>query len=194
MDRFCFLDLDGVLIDTVPEFCKAHSRPYPYADGANGGEYDLCKIWGITEEEFYQPLQSVEFWAEAPKTEDADQIVQFAYACFGEDNVGVLTSAGHHCPAAVEGKIRSMKKWFPQFVKKMLITSSSSAKASVAGPGKVLIDDSDKNVSEFQKAGGRALLLPREWNSAWKMAGAFTLSYRIGTNEILARPKVQGIK
>ncbi len=38
------------------------------------------------------------------------------------------------------------------------------AKHFCSGPGRVLIDDSDKNVIEFLRSGGQAILVPRPWN------------------------------
>lgn len=39
-------------------------------------------------------------------------------------------------------------------------------KAMMAGPRKVLIDDSQRNVEAFTEAGGQAVLVPRPWNNA----------------------------
>jgi hypothetical protein len=48
--------------------------------------------------------------------------------------------------------------------KRVLIANGHTAKASVAGPGKILIDDKNENIDEWEAAGGIGILYPRPWN------------------------------
>jgi acid phosphatase class B len=42
----------------------------------------------------------------------------------------------------------------------------AKAKAILAGPDKIMVDDSPAMVSAFTKAGGQAILIPKPWNDA----------------------------
>lgn len=159
----CLLDMDGVIADFMGQLCKYHGRPSPYLDPANYGVWDTEILWGITVEEFWAPIKedSLYFWRTILKTPEADKIVQYATQFFGEENVAILTAPSDD-EGAVPGKRWWMKKLYPQFEKKMIF---GSAKEFMAAPYRTLIDDRDKNVEGFRAAGGKAILVPRLWNS-----------------------------
>lgn len=159
----CLLDMDGVIADFMGQLCKYHNRPSPYLDAANYGVWDTETLWGITVKEFWAPIKedSEHFWKTIPKTPEADEIVRLATQYFGEENIAILTAPSDD-EGAVPGKRKWMKKHFPQFEKRMIF---GSAKEFLAAPYRTLIDDRDKNVEAFRKAGGKAILLPRLWNS-----------------------------
>src|SRR3990167_5851256 len=158
--QVCFLDLDGVLADFVAAMHKAHNRANAYDNPTNHGLWDLDKIWGMDAAQFWS-TDTYEFWAEVPRMYDADRIVRAALETFGQKRVAILTapSKGHGC---VPGKREWVRRNYPELANHMIFTK---AKRFIAGPNNLLVDDKDSNVLEFREAGGRAILVPRLWNS-----------------------------
>ena len=158
------LDMDGVLVDFMKGICAAHNRPDPYINNPLAyGEFQTEKVWGITPEEFGAPIQgeALEFWTGLDKTPEADKIVRLVCREFGADNVAILTAPSKDA-GSVPGKRAWLNRHYPYLSHNVIFTA---AKGFLAGPKRILIDDRDKNVQEFKKAGGDAILVPRPWNS-----------------------------
>ncbi len=62
----------------------------------------------------------------------------------------------------IPGKRDWIRRHYPQFNKRIIF---GSAKQFIAGPAKLLIDDKDSNIVEFEKHGGIGIRVPRLWNS-----------------------------
>ena len=158
----CYLDMDGVLVDFIGGANRAHGKEDPFLIEANRGTYAVEELWGMTPKEFWEPLNSLEFWENLEKTPECDEIIELACNGFGDENVCILTA-----PSEFEGcmvaKQRWMKKHYPEFVKRTIFAAAGT-KQFIGGPEKLLIDDRDSNVEEWRKAGGRGILLPRPWN------------------------------
>lgn len=159
----CLLDMDGVIADFMGQLCKYHGRPSPYLDPKSYGIWDTETLWGITVDEFWAPIKedSRHFWKTIPKTLEADKIVFYATQFYGEENVAILTAPSDD-EGSVPGKRAWMRRNYPQFEKRMIF---GSAKQFLAAPYRTLVDDRDKNVEAFRNAGGKAVLVPRLWNS-----------------------------
>lgn len=158
--RQCLIDMDGVIADFVGAISLAHNRPNPYLKPEAQGIWDMELLWGISAAEFYRPSDCREFWVSMPKTPEADQIVELALASFGLANTAILTA-----PSSFEGCIPGKRAWIERYyptLKSQMIFGS--AKEFLAGPNRWLLDDRDKNVDAFQKAGGHGVLVPRPWN------------------------------
>lgn len=156
----CLLDMDGVLADFVLGVSKAHNRPSPYLQTSSLGEFNMEKLWGITTGEFWEPTNRPDFWSGLEKMPEADGIVEMVFTAFGEPNVAILTAPSMSQYCIVE-KREWIKKYYGNLHSRMIF---GSAKEFLAGPGKLLIDDLNKNIDEFNKNGGVAILLPRPWN------------------------------
>lgn len=158
----CFIDMDGVLADFVGAACRAHNRPWPYDDPKNLGTFEIEPAWGITPREFWKPIDALGmgFWEGLEKTEESDRIVKLAIALYGITNVCVLTSPSED-PGCVPGKRAWLKKHYPELGKNVLF---GSAKHFVSGKDRLLIDDRDKNIEDFEAYGGTGILVPRPWN------------------------------
>ncbi len=161
MKQICFLDMDGVICDFVGSTCKAHGLESPYGNVNCHGIFEMEQCWGMTEEKFWEPLATREFWEFMPKTPEADQIVNFLLQQFGAENICVLTN-----PSAYDGCIGAKKAWikreYPEFEKQMLFGAS---KQFLARPGAYLVDDRDKNIVGFNEFGGHGITVPRAWNA-----------------------------
>lgn len=160
----CLLDMDGVIADFMSALTTSHKRPTPYTIKENLGIWETEKLWGITEDEFWAPIMadSLNFWSTIPKMPEADEIVEILEKAFGSENIAILTAASEDI-GSVPGKRAWMMKHFPQFAKRMIF---GHAKEFMAAPYRLLVDDRDKNVAKFAKAGGKTILIPRPWNSA----------------------------
>lgn len=157
------LDLDGVMCDFTSGMCKAHHRPYPYDDDDNLNRR-LADVWGMTAKEFWAPGNSVKWWADLGWLPDGPLFWQLACDTVGISNVCIL-SATSLSPNCVKGKTVWLNKHLPNVPH---LLGPGKAKPFCAAPDTILIDDTEKNVDAFQRAGGRALLVPRPWNREFK--------------------------
>ncbi len=157
----CFLDLDDVLVDFIAGACKTHGRPNPYKKPEARGRWDIAKLLGMTDLEFWQPLDNHHFWINLRPTKDAEAILRVVEHAFGEQNVCLLTDpSGRAGPPS--GKMAWVQRFLPSYTRRLLI---GSPKYFCAASDAVLIDDADHNVEAFRRHGGQAILVPRPWNA-----------------------------
>lgn len=162
------LDMDGVVADFIAGACAVHGRessPYiagqSYFDEETNTEADIEPLFGFeSKSAFWKPMEE-EWWANLPKTPECDDIVATILRYFEPKDVAVLSAPSRNL-GSMPGKIRWLTKNIP-FLDRQFIFAPS--KKFCAGPGRILIDDRDKNTQEFIKAGGQAFLFPRPWNS-----------------------------
>lgn len=144
----CLLDLDGVLADFVGGVYKL--RGTPRKDPMN---------WDFIEAHEWEKMDE-EFWASLDKTPEFDALLSTVEETFGPENICLLTSPVRTA-GCLEGKMRWIREHLPAYSRRFLI---GPAKEFCAHPRSVLIDDSETNTRAFFKAGGNAVLVPREWN------------------------------
>jgi len=169
-----FLDLDGVLVDLVAGICKHFNCDDPYSNEVNLGNYHLDKIFNMTPNEFWSPL-GYDFWAKLDWMTGASAILGRLVRYVPEKQITLLTSPVA-TPGCVDGKLYWVRKNMPRFTRRILV---GSGKEAIAAPGKLLIDDYDKNVDAWIEAGGPAIQVPRPWN---RLHALPTLNYV--TNEL----------
>jgi len=161
--------MDGVLADFNAGAHAAHSRPNVYTtDPAALGVFNIETCWGITAEEFWRPIKVPGFWSSLQPMPEAQQLVDLATKTVGLENIAVLTSPNLD-PNCVPEKMVWMYKYFPELAGHMMF-ARAFAKRLVAAPNHVLIDDYDRNIDQWQAAGGPGILVPRLWNRDWKVA------------------------
>lgn len=154
----CALDLDGVCTDFVKGACLAHNRPNPFAGGV--GSWDMAAHWKMTDEEFWRPLNSHEFWSSLEWTADGKDILEIVERAFGKGNI-VLLSRPCDSPESASGKLEWIQREMPDYAQRYLLGPS---KEFCAHDNAVLIDDNDKNVDTWMAHGGIGVLVPRPWN------------------------------
>lgn len=156
----CLIDLDGVLVDFVTGICAAHGSSNVYDDPANHGKYEMEVLLGLSATQFWKPANE-QFWADLPITDDFHALLGIVESAFGAENVCLLTSpiANEGCTT---GKVRWIYKHLPDYKRRFLI---GPVKHFCAHERSVLVDDYDKNVNNFREHGGKAVLVPRPWNS-----------------------------
>ena len=179
-----FVDMDGVLTNFLGPALDLHGRSIPevYGTSVALGTWEVWKLFGATAEAFWRPIEAVgfDFWANLPWTTEGRHILQMAEQVFGEPNVRLLSSPSSD-PMSAAGKVAWVRRELPQYAGRLILCPGGPksddpavirGKGAVAGPGKVLIDDSDHNLAEWARGGGDAgILVPRPWNSQHRDAG-----------------------
>lgn len=170
------LDVDGVLNVGAPWFMRAAGvkirnddiDAYPAGfqhDDLVGATNSLLMKQGerpLSATQFWECSSNREFWADFPTSPEFSMILVFAEGLVGQKNVHLLTSTTLS-PECLAGKLEWITKRLPRFLHRQYLMGPQ--KYLCAKPGALLIDDADKNVDAFRRAGGEALLVPRPWNS-----------------------------
>ena len=169
------LDLDGVLADLVSGLMMVHGKPWPFGyDAGNYGPSAWCinEPWRLTPAELWEPCDW-SFWANLPKTPEADDIYRLAVETVGVGNVCMCTSPGH-VPGAADGKRDWCRQHFPDVPVILAVEawschndgdgSGTPPKHFLAHRGVLLVDDNQDNCREFSRAGGHCFLWPSWWN------------------------------
>lgn len=149
-----FLDLDGVLVDFVGPALALHRKAIPPRDV----RWNFPDQVGIPQEAFWKPL-GFDFWANLPWTREGRALLEAVEDI--DAPFGYLTSPCQ-TEGCAEGKRAWARKHLPCRGAKVFI---GSAKHLLAHPGALLVDDHDANVEAFRAAGGKAILVPRPWNT-----------------------------
>lgn len=182
MVKICFLDLDGVLVSFYNAALSVMGMTRDLADlVVPPGEWHFSKYFCKDDNEFWKKIdQTPRFWQSLDKMDDADHIVETCEQLFGS-NVYLLTSPPLN-PSAFSGKAEWVQKHYPHLYRKLFI---GAAKEAFAHSGAVLVDDSDSNIEKFKKAGGKAVLVPRRWNSGHQEADKTATLVRLGLMGII---------
>lgn len=157
-DLTLYFDVDGVKARFTDGVCALHGRPVKQPT-----VWDMHNEWDppMDDTAFYAP-QDRAFWASLGVWEDGMALFRFVESLVGQDRMCLMTSPVQ-TEGCSEGKRDWVKKHLPHYLPDLVI---GGCKHKMAGPNKVLIDDSDSNVSKFQAHGGHGWLVPRPWNSA----------------------------
>jgi rfaE bifunctional protein nucleotidyltransferase chain/domain len=154
------LDLDGVLVDFVGAMARALNLPYKPEEFK--GDYDVGKHFGLRTDLF--SLFGPDFWEACDWMSDGREILEVVTQAGGAENVWICSSPTHESSSPM-GKLRWIEKHLDdRWARRYVFTPH---KGLLARPGTILIDDSDEVVRNFEAAGGRAILVPRPWNSKW---------------------------
>lgn len=152
-----FLDMDGVIVafdrgiidflglDTTEEAFQMWNDIYNYTD--------------LTPSEFWHELDA-SFWEAMEPTPEADTILSMVDE-FKPVLLSMLPLTNR--AEACHGKVNWIRKHMPDYYNegRFLI---GGTKHQLAGPGKMLIDDSQANCEDWSEHGGHAILVPRPWN------------------------------
>ena len=163
------LDMDGVLTDFIGYSHKWYGLSYsddPKEYSYPLGEWDIDLLLPISQEGFWEGLTH-QFWTTMPWTKDGKDLLQLLEETVGVSNITICTCPCQD-PSSVSGKLVWIKKNIPQYSRNYMMTTR---KELCAREDTVLIDDRDRNVERFREAGGKAILVPRLWNSAYTHAG-----------------------
>jgi hypothetical protein len=158
MKPVIFFDLDGVLADFVGGALALHGKELP-RDEVQWDFYSQIGFDGPSDPRFWGPMGH-EFWAGLSVLPDGLCLLRTAERLVGAENIAFLSSPCETAGCA-DGKRAWVRRHFPDYARRLFL---GSAKHLFAGPGKILVDDHDKNTGAFGGAGGLYVLVPRPWN------------------------------
>ena len=164
-----FLDMDGVLADFFHPALAVHGRT-DLAAAWPKGTRSMTEVLGIDGETFLAGLVEVgeSFWSELPPEPWFGELMDLV-----EETApfSVLTSP-YPVPCCLAGKMRWMNEHLApregrRLFKRFALTRQ---KRWLAAPGRILIDDSEDVIADFERAGGHGVLLPQPWNRLHNMS------------------------
>ena len=165
MIKTVFLDVDGVLADFTMGCHKKLHIPldydrWPYLHGPDGWDWHVQL--GMT----FNQLSAIcdfDFWVNLPWTIDGRDILQSVIGTFDPvvTEIVLLTTPMPHIMSA-SGKMAWIDRYLPAYSRRAVVCSAP--KAVMAHPESLLIDDNQGNCTAWIAAGGRAILVPRNWN------------------------------
>jgi hypothetical protein len=171
MIRQIALDLDGVCNRFPPYTLNFLGCPIdPFDDSKYPIEagWDIVKAANIllgreefSTSKFWKSIPR-HIWAQCPVSEELSWLLGHCEALVGKENICLLTATtlDPECPA---GKLEWIHKFMPKWMHRQYLLGPF--KTFTASSDTLLIDDADKNIDAFRKAGGRTLIVPRPWNS-----------------------------
>lgn len=148
-----FLDLDGIIRDFVQGVIDKFNLNITHQDINEWNWFE--KNMNMSASEFWEQLD-YDFWVNLPKTPLADEVLELVNSF----KPVILTSPTLNSAGSAQAWIRkNLPDYFDS--KRYLI---GPAKWACANEDSLLIDDSDRNINEFECAGGKAILFPAPWN------------------------------
>jgi len=155
------VDMDGVLTDFVDAACRVHGTTFmQLAAKWPNGDYNIANILGLRPFEFWEGIDKAgeDFWINLRPTDIKTELLYL----LGNNDKYIATSPSMN-PVCASGKM----KWIIEngFSRHFVITPH---KHLMANRDTILIDDADRNVDKFTKAGGHGVLVPRRWNSLYR--------------------------
>lgn len=172
-----FLDLDDTLNRFSPAAMKFVGCPIDIdtycGEPQFRGDYDLVKRVNsyrpgreFTLQEFWNSIPR-SFWATTPLALDFDRILAACEALVGPKNIIILTAPTKD-PDCLAGKLEWIHDHLPsQYHRQYIVTAR---KQYCAGPGRLMVDDSDANLDAWALRGGQYIRVPQPWNRGWELA------------------------
>lgn len=157
MNIYC--DLDGVLVD----FTGGCKEIFDWPVWDHEPLKDMRGHLRITNKQFWDTIDAhgEEWWANLKPEPWAVELIDIIK--FYDPNFTILTSPSlSHCAAS--GKVLWLQKYFKDKWFTNYIITPAKNKKKLANKQSVLIDDNDKNCTEFREGLGYTVLLPRIWN------------------------------
>jgi len=162
------LDMDGVVADFFTAALRWHGG-MPYlsgwprgisCDGKTGD--DIARVLGLTNEEFYAPLMLRDFWDDIKPYPGAPEFVE-SLREVGTVKIYTVITGDHD--VCMEAKRNWCSDYLHIYGGDVIFCTSCQDKVQRVGQRGVLIDDHPITCEGVRRAGGRALLVPRPWNS-----------------------------
>lgn len=155
------LDCDGVLADFIGSAAMACGRARE--EGHEIDRWNGFEDWGLNEVGFWSKIDAEGelFWSNMRLLPWAAEV--YDICCRAADQVVIVTSpprAAH----AWSGRVQFIQRHFGGLGFRDFSLTPSGLKHLLAAPGRLLLDDSETNVSQFKAAGGEALIFPQNWN------------------------------
>lgn len=152
-----FLDMDGVLSDFVNPTLRLLKSEKTEADITH---WDMPVLLGLSAHAFWAPQNLNErFWLDLPPYEGA---IDFYHELTQYADVHICTSPSLHQNCASH-KLQWLQNHLGLAARKSAIVASD--KHLLSCMGRILIDDTEKKIHEWELQGGWSFLFPRPWNA-----------------------------
>jgi len=148
-----FVDVHGVLANFLKSFCDYHELLGVYENWPKG-QYDIETVTGISWMEF--PLCDI---ATLPEMPDYCEIMPLIVS----HNVAFISRVAHEQMAGATFYWLQQRVTPPTFIFCETLKAHSLPQDTMQAG--ILIDDCDAEVDAWVAKGGKAILLPRPWNS-----------------------------
>lgn len=165
------LDVDEVLVDFIGGACRAIGIPRESFVAAVYGtcKRDMPSTLGMSPDAFWEPIEALgpSFWHRLEWLPWAGKLLGIV-----SDYPWYLITTPTQDPSCQLGKMMWIANQFGLGFDRYFITHH---KHMFADPNTILIDDSEDNVKEFRKQGGKAILFPSIVNIGYKLSGVPTM-------------------
>lgn len=160
MKTVILLDMDGVLCRFVEHALMTHGR-----EGTQITTWDIESHIGLSVEEFRKPIieSGAAWWRGIPEMPWWRELFELAKR--ESDEVYIATSPALFSAAPI-GKAEWLRDRLGAEYDDLVFTKH---KHLLAGPGRILVDDSEENVTKFSHHGGHGILFPAAWNYLGEM-------------------------
>jgi len=158
-----FFDLDDVLVDFAGGALATHGQPAWYDENPDcrGGEFwDLPECLGMTKEEFWEPLETHDWWSNLKAL--GDGMAMFQHAFMSDDTSCSILTTPWPCCGCYSGKFEWFMRWIhPSLpVQNFIPVHDKHVYAQRA----ILVDDNETNCRNWREFGGYAFLVGRKRN------------------------------
>lgn len=156
-----FLDMDGVLCDFAGGVCALFGKPGPSAgDPAQA----LHEYLGVPKGVMWSRIGEVgaRLWENLEPLPWAQDLVAWSRS---HGNLYIATSPALH-PGSLSGKMVWLQRRFGKQFRDFIV---SPHKHLLAAPGRLLIDDTTRQVDAFRASGGAAILFPSVENGRLRL-------------------------
>jgi 5'(3')-deoxyribonucleotidase len=158
--KYIYLDMDGVLVNFAEGVANILGDPPNKITSWN-----VCEWYGITGNTLWRVLEPInnsqaqeDFWTMLRPYGWCDQLIRELETY---DLDIILTTTPTTSSRSLSGKASWINSYLPRFNRSFIMTPR---KELLSKEG-ILIDDSNYNVEEFERRGGKAILFPQPWNS-----------------------------
>lgn len=169
--REVLLDCDGVLLDF-----SRHALKYHGAENVNypRNVYSLATVLGISETDFWKKIDNAGFWNSVPAYAGSDAFLRSLHTLCASGGVSLAfcTRSSENIAAFAAARVKILRNLcraagiagnLPVYI------CYQGGKSVFSGPGRLLIDDHDKYLCDFEVGGGATLKVPMQWNTpAWE--------------------------
>ena len=156
-----FVDMDGVLVDFPAGVAKKFGVAVNDEMLALGEE--MYTYFGISQKEFWGVIgDDPSWWADLPSYPWTDRLIE---VCRSLGEFYIATSPPKMSPACAAcsgtGKMEWLRRKFGWDFRNFFI---GAHKHMLAALDRVLIEDKPDRCEDFERMGGRSILLPQPWN------------------------------
>jgi 5'(3')-deoxyribonucleotidase len=155
------VDMDEVLCDFINPAIRRHGWTRERLESQREGRWSCPEIMGLSNTQFWKPINNIgmTFWHHLPKLPWFEELVDLLDQA--TDRHWWIATSPDSTVGSRAGKFMWLQAHLPKLVERTFVTGH---KAALAKPGRYLIDDRPKNITNFIEEGGEGIIFPHEGN------------------------------